>query len=346
MLHTPRLCIDARSIADFPARALVAQELIDQLVAANGEEGASSEWIEKRRVVLLSHPKQVFSGQLKRYDTLVGSSNTPLHWLWDLRFAKNANITALHRFRPADRLPPSNTLPTYTTLLPATRNLPFFVPSRPQNHYIVPCERDRDRLETKYRVPAENITVVRPSVRRSVFFNEKPRNIPEGSLLFLLGGPLGGRDLTRLMSILERMFPNLPRKIYSVRGREDFSPLRWTQNLQGVKACFYLNSTAFDWATLALETFFWGIPTIFPEENATLSELLPDSPLKLSRLLIDQPDLASLAKMTEEARRKLFTAGAFEPLGYAKQYRETYRRIPGAAYDEPEPIIAPCMELT
>src|SRR5687767_9401035 len=115
-VQTPRLCIDGRAAADFRFRGLIAQEVIDELVACLGEEPTSCDWLEKRRTVLLSHPGQSFSGQLKRYDTTVGIRSTPLHWLWERSFLKRSGVSAFHRFRPADRLHPFPDVPTLTTL--------------------------------------------------------------------------------------------------------------------------------------------------------------------------------------------------------------------------------------
>ena len=79
-MHTPRLCIDGRAAKEFAAAGIVAQEVIDQLVSSQGEQGElACDWVEKKRTVLLSHPDQIFSGQLRRFDTkmTIGLSPAP-----------------------------------------------------------------------------------------------------------------------------------------------------------------------------------------------------------------------------------------------------------------------------
>ena len=53
--------------------------------------------------------------------------------------------------------------------------------------------------------------------------------------------------------------------------RTDLSPLAWLKLLQHTKVCVYLASKPFDWPTLALESIFWGIPTLFSDEHIALS---------------------------------------------------------------------------
>lgn len=345
MVHTPRLCIDGRAAAKYPVRGLIAQEVIDQLVAAGGEPDVASEWIDRRRIVLLTHRKQVFSGQLRRFDTRVGLSRSPLHWLWEKRFVRDANISAFHRFRPADQLFPRHGCHTFTTVLPPKTGLPFFVSRRSENHYIVPSRRDAGLLEKGYHVPANQVSVVRPSVRRYVHFTERPKAPGDGTLLLLTGGPGDAKDLRKLTSVISDTFPHLPRKTLSLRRESDVTPVTWAKHLEGVQLCFYLNAPPFDWATLALEALFWGIPTIFLDRNATLAEILPHSPLKLSRFLVDQPDLAVLRQEALQARESLLTQGIFAPLSLAKQYTEIYKTIPISREfaEETAPVgCAPC----
>ena len=137
-LHTPRLCIDGRPAYQFGPRGLMAQEVIDQLVSGHGEGKASSEWIEKKRTVLLAHPSQAFNGQLKRFDTKKKISCSLLYWFWEKQFAKHANIIRFHRFRSVDNVNPALKIPTITTLLPSKGRLPFFVSRRTNQDYVVP----------------------------------------------------------------------------------------------------------------------------------------------------------------------------------------------------------------
>src|SRR5207253_1074076 len=110
-------------------------------VAGWGEEETSSEWVERRRLVVLSHPDQVFSGQLKRHDTRLSLSRSPWHWIQHRHFCRDSGISILHNFSPVDRCLPSWGLPTLTTLLPPSRRLPFFLSRKPEHHYLVPSEK-------------------------------------------------------------------------------------------------------------------------------------------------------------------------------------------------------------
>lgn len=327
MVHTPRLCLDGRTASDFPLQGMVAQEVIDQLVAAKGEPGASSEWLEKQRVVLLTHADQVFSGQLKRHDTKARVGKMPWHWWWEKQFVRRAPITAFHRFRPADCIGPAHDCPTFTTLLPPKTSMPFFLSRRKGGAYFVPSQKDSEEIGRHYGIPAEQVTVLTPGVRRYVFYSEAPKVLSEGSVLILSGSESGYTDFSRLTKVISTAFPRLPKKFINLRKKAPSTAEQWTNALQNVRVVFYLAAPSFDWATLPLESLFWKIPTVFLDQNRTLSELLPQSGLKLSRFLIDQPDLATLDKETEKARPALFLKGVYDSLGLAKQYAEAFRRI-------------------
>ncbi len=69
-VQSRRLCIDGRAVSEFSSLGMLSGELIDQWVSALGEEGTTFDWIEKHRMVLLSHPNQVFFGsQLRLCDS-------------------------------------------------------------------------------------------------------------------------------------------------------------------------------------------------------------------------------------------------------------------------------------
>jgi len=325
-MQTPRLCIDTRAGKDFPVSGLLAQEVVDQLVAAAGETDAGSEWIERKRVVLLAHPDQVFSGQLKRHDTRLGLSRTPWHWLRQRHFFRNANITLMHEIKPVDRLSSSFGIPTITTLLPARGRLPFFLSRRPEHHYLVPSERDALLLEKKYLVAREQITKSVPAARRFVHFTVQPQRRGEGGLLILTGGPLAPGMQKKLLKVMSENYPRLPRRVISLRRTQDMTPNQWRKILEETRVVMYLNAPAFDWAPLALESIYWGRPTIFLDDHHALSELLPTSQLRLNPFLIAKPELEEMEKMAEVDRATLEKAGCFEPFAYARAYRDAYLR--------------------
>jgi hypothetical protein len=328
-MHTPRLCIDGRATSQFAARGLIAQETIDELVSAQGEQGIGSEWIERQRTVLLSHPWQAFSGQLRRFDTRRRIGRSPFYGWWEKRFARRAHLSAFHRFRPADRLGPRLRLPTITTIFPATGKLPFYVSRQPEQWYVVPSTRDARLLKEKYSIPTEMVSVVRPGVRRYIHFSPAPSGVREGGILFLVGNShADGARLNETVDLVARRFPELPRVELAFSRKQDVSPMRWMKLLQNTRLFFYLTEKPFDWPTLALEALFWNIPTVFPDGHAALSELLPDSPLKLSRYLVDLPGMDRLQLLADEARAKLVGQGVFEPLSVARQYAQIYSRLP------------------
>ena len=326
-MHTPRLCIDGRAARDFAARGLVVQELIDQLVAAQGEPDAGSPWVERHRTVLLSHPKQVFSGQLKRYDTVLRTRGSPIHAMWERRFVNHAGISAFHRFRPLDRMRPRHSCDVITTVLPPSRRLPLFLPKSYAQLYVVPSHKDARFLETSYRISAGQIFPILPCARRYVHFSQKPEPNREGALTFVVGEPYTKSLSAKLLSILESRFPKTPRKIVFLRKLSAATAENWLRLGSESKVCFYLTSRPFDWPVLALEALFWGMPVIFSDKNNALSELLPASPLSLSQYLVECPSETELRKAVDKERVRLFEKGVFDPLSHAKQYREVYGRL-------------------
>jgi hypothetical protein len=327
IIQTPRLCIDGRTAHQFGPRSIIAQEVIDQLVSGFGEGKASSEWIEKKRTVLLAHPAQIFSGQLKRFDTKRKIRGSLLYWLWEKSFAKNAHITRFHRFRSIDNLNPSLKIPTITTLLPAKGGLPFFISRRSNQEYIVPSEQDGKILQKQYHVPEEQIHIFRPGTRRYVQFVEPLKHSGEGNILFLVGDKNEVRNLKKLKKVFSEVYTHVPQKVMRLKDSTNLSPTLWMKILQNTKVCVYLSSQPFDWATLPLEALFWNVPTLFTDNHASLNELLPQSPLRLSQFLVNQPNFMDLKNLARKAKEELEKQGVFLPLNMAEQYAALYREM-------------------
>lgn len=324
MPHTPRLCIDGRAAAEFPARGLLAHELIDQLVSAQGEARGPSDWVEKQRTVLVSHPRQVFAGQLRRFDTRRRIGRSPFYWLWEARFARAAAISAFHRFRPADRMRPNLDLQTINTVLPASGRLPRRIPFGVNHRFVVPSRKDAELLHTRFRVPAAQVAAFKPGVRRYVHFTQGPVAGPEKGLLLFLSG---SRATAKLERVLSARFPNLTPKSLSLDGGGDFSPGQWVKWLSRSSLVFYLDESPFDWGTLFLESVYWRVPTLFAEGHSALGELVGGSKLRLSSFLVDSTPLEALRQETEKARAELAALGVFDPLSLAQQYAEIYERL-------------------
>lgn len=324
-VHTPRLCIDGRIASENPAKGILAQEVIEQLVAGRGEPEGSSSWIEKHRTVLLAHPAQVFSGQLKRFDTNTPTPVGPVSWFWEKNFLRSAEISAFHRFRPIDQLHPTPRCATVTTLLPPKGRMPFFLSRRTNQFYVVPSHGDRRILTMTYQVDPEQLFIVSPSVRRYAHFVEKFTPLDEQSILILIGDKEGKQRLPRLSQILSTRYPGVKQRVFSLKERDVAQPQSYLKILQGTKLCFYLSAAPFDWATLALESLYWGVPTLFADKNSALNDLLPHSSLRLSQFLVDLPDLLELKLKAQSARLQLDAAGAFDPLGLAKHFTRVYQ---------------------
>jgi hypothetical protein len=324
-MHTPRLCIDGRIAYELPFEGIEAQNVIDQLVCATGELEASSEWLEKKRTVLLTHPEQVFSGQLKRHNTKWKVGKSPLHLLWEKHFEKNSNVSAFHRIRPVDTLT-STQRPTVTTLLPPLKGLPLFISRRRNHHYVVPSLADAQTLEKQYSISPDHISVLKPSPRRYVFFTDGLEQADTGNVLVLTDGK--HRDLEKLRHVFQLRYKHLPLKIVSLKKKNTFSPSVWTKLLADAKICLYLVSQPFDWATLALESLYWKRPTLFADDNRALNGLLPRSPLRLSSFLVNQPELSLLRAQADAAFEKLNSQGIYDPLLTARQYRKVYEKLP------------------
>jgi hypothetical protein len=327
ILHTPRLCIDGRPAKQFGHRGLMAQEVIDQLVSGFGEENASSEWIEKKRTVLLAHPSQVFSGQLKRFDTKRKISGSLLYWIWEKQFSQTSQISRFHRFRSVDNLNPSLKIPTLTTLLPAKGRLPFFISRRNSQQYVVPSHQDRKLLEKSYHLPEEQIHVFRPGTRRYVHFIESFKHSGYGNILFLVGDKKGAKNLKKLQKVFSEVYVNIPQKVIHLKDSTNVSPTLWLKLLQNTKVLVYLSSQPFDWATLPLEAIYWNVPTLFQDSNSALNELLPQSPLRLSQFLVNQPEFNELKTLSRKAKDELERQGVFTPLNMAEQYTGLYRQM-------------------
>lgn len=324
-IQTPRLCIDGRIASENPAKGLIAQEVIEQLVAGRGEGDGSSPWIEKHRTVLLAHPTQVFSGQLKRFDTNSHTPKGPVSWFWEKNFLKTAGIAAFHRFRPIDQLHPTPRCATLTTLLPPKGRMPFFLSRRTNQFYVVPSQADRKILSTTYQVDPEQLFVVQPCVRRYMHFVEKFTPLDSQYVLVLLGDRDGKERLPKLTQILSTRFGGLKLKIVNLSDREVAQPMSYVKLLQGAKICLYLSASPFDWGTHALESMYWGVPTLFEDKHGALNEMLPHSSLRLSQFLVDMPDILELKLKAQSARIQLDAAGAFDPLALAKHFNGVYK---------------------
>lgn len=326
MPHTPRLCIDSRTAVEMPQTGILAQELVDQLVAAK-EEQEASEWIQKQRTVLLSHPGQVFSGQLRRYETKRKVGTSPLYWLWEKEFVKTSGISFFHRFRAIDQMNVACAITTLTTVLPPQKRMPFFLTRRPNQYFCVPSEKDRVQLSEQYQIAVERIFLARPTLRRFVHFQalaktEKP------TALFLIGDRENKVQINRLLKVVKNRFPQWETLVVKLdKNKEVAHPKTWLSLLSNAQICFYLSSKPFDWGTLALESIFYGIPTLFLEEHRALSELIPSSALTLTKFLIEQPEHQTMILETEAILKELKKDGVFEPLALANQYREIYQNI-------------------
>jgi len=326
MPHTPRLCIDSRTAVELPQTGILAQELIDQLVAAK-EEQEASDWIQKQRTVLLSHPGQVFSGQLRRYETHRKVGTSPLYWLWEKEFVKTSGISFFHRFRAIDQMNVACAITTLTTVLPPQKRLPFFITRRPNQYFCVPSEKDRLQLHDNYQIATERVFVAHPTTRRFVHFQSLARTEKPTSL-FLVGDKDSKVQLPRLLKIVKSRFPQWePLVIKLNKNKDAFNPKQWPSLLSNAQICFYLSSKPFDWGNLALESLFYGIPTLYLEEHRALNEMIPQSPLALNRFLIEQLDHEALILETEKILKQLKADHVFDPLALADQYREIYQNV-------------------
>lgn len=327
MPQTPRLCIDSRTAQEMPQTGFLAQELIDQLVAANGEEEAS-DWIQKNRTVLLSHPGQVFSGQLRKYETSRKVGTSPFYWLWEKEFVKTAALSSFHRFRAIDQINAACAITTLTTVLPPKKKLPFFITRRPNQFFCVPSLQDKNTLLSQYEISEDRVFIAKPSVRRFMHFNSSlsSEESTQSLVLFIVDGKTDRSKIAKLSRVVKARFPKWETKTLSLKNKELFSPQSWKELLAKTQVCFYLCEKPFDWGTLALESLFFNIPTVYSEENSCLTEILSPLGLTLTQFLIAQPDEEALKKNTEVVNSHLNECGVFEPLAMAHQYRDIYRQ--------------------
>lgn len=327
MPQTPRLCIDSRTAQEMPQTGFLAQELIDQLVAANGEKEAS-EWIQKNRTVLLSHPGQVFSGQLRKYETSRKVGTSPFYWLWEKEFVKTAALSSFHRFRAIDQINAACAITTLTTVLPPKKKLPFFITRRPNQFFCVPSLKDKNILTSQYEISDDRIFIAKPTVRRFMHFQStgKSETVKKSLALFITDGKTDRNRLAKLTRVVKTRFPQWETKTLSLKNKELFGPQSWLDLMEKTQACFYLCEKPFDWGTLALESLFLKIPTIFSEENSCLTEILSPLGMTLTQFLIEQPEQEALEKNTLAVNLHLKDCGVFEPFAMAHQYRDIYQQ--------------------
>lgn len=318
-MHTPRLCIDGRTNRKHFS-SVIAEEIINQLVASRGDPEAGNEWVEKGRTVLLTHPDQVYEGQWRRYNTKIPAS--PIYWAWERSFVRGASLSVFHRFRSSDRLGLGLPCTGITTVLSPGSIPKLFQWSSHRQLFVVPSDQDRHRLSKSHRLSLDQIHVVRPSIRRFCLFAPKAENVPRNEALVIHDGTSRYRNV--LSSLLAERMPSLSFRSLRCSRRANFEPEIWLESLSKAAIVFYLVEAPFDWATPALEALYWGIPTVFQDENGALSEILGHTPLELSRFLVDRTPMEDLISATEKVRGNLLEGGAFHPLGYARQFKKIY----------------------
>ena len=325
MYQTRRICIDSRLAEESPAHGIQAQELIDQLVASQGEpRNIGGEWMRRRRTVLMTHPKQLFSGgDLKRFNTRRKIGTSPLYRLWESHFVKTAGITGFHRFRTVDHVVPRKEIAALTTLLPGKDLTKLSKLNDARSRYVVPSVADKGRL---IEAGVKNvITVIKPGVRRFVHHTpllKTPRT--ERALVLVFGSTKEERKFADAASLIESFHPNLEvTRINLEKAKTEVAPGSWGRLMHEAALVGYLTEAPFDWGTLALESIYLGIPTVFADQHSALSERLLPNSLQLSNYL-QTGRFSELKTNTLFAKSHLEKQNIFFPLELARQYGEAY----------------------
>lgn len=323
-MHTPRLCIDARLGSELSVQGLLVHDTLDQLMAAQGEESGSS-WLENRRTVILSHPEQVFPGQLKRYNLKWKTSNWLGQFLAERPFVEKAQIDAFHRFRTLDSVTPLKNIWTLTTLVSGGKPTHRRLPNGAGDHYIVPSKKDAEELNNRGVDPVR-VFSFRSAARRYLYFVPPGFETTQGILLFLWDPSVSSSTVEKLRSVMSSRYPRAQHRLIKLSSRTPFQPEEWVRMLKQTKIVFYLHQGAFDWPFLALESMALGLPTVFSDSHAALNECIPDSPFRLSRFLIDPLEEKELQK--ESKKNQIHIQAAMNPLLAAEQYQKLYSTIP------------------
>ncbi len=333
--QTPRLCIDARSASELGSLDLVSGELIDQLVSGMGEAPASNTWISKHRTVLLAHDHQIFSGQLKRYNTSTRIGASPLRWAWEKNFVEASGISAFHRFRPLDTLVPLSQVRALTTLFSPRRSSPVFSGSDDE-HFAVPSSADSAYLTETFQTPRTRIRVIRPGIRR-FFQKQPPRLRPQvkPKVVILSGRPNTPADLP-----FEQSFQDLDLSTIQLSRSAPLTASTWYSLLRDTRLCIYTGVGPMDWAIPALEAFYCGVPVLFPSENATLAEMVANPAFHLETFFKEPPDWAALHAATRVEWINLNALGVFRPFSLAEQYRQIYEELSANGGENP-PTLNP-----
>lgn len=318
-MELPPLCIDARAATDLSYRGIPSQEHLDLLLKEPPQENTP--------LVVIAHPEQAFQGAVARWNTTREMSRGALGAVWERGFVGARGAAAYHSFRPIDRPRPKLAWPSVTTWLPAEAGLPSRVAVHENEWSVVPAEGDARVLRERYEFDPRRIEVVRPTVRS--FFSETaaPKPIPEASLLFVCGSRTDSEETQKIVEVLSSRFPTLGAKTVFLKEKHDLSPAAWARQLASTRVLVYLTHRPFDWPVLALEALAWNIPVVYPDRHAALDELIPHSPLKLSRFLVELPPFAAMKDMAQAARDALAKKGALDAPSSARAYRDLYSRV-------------------
>jgi len=134
-------------------------------------------------------------------------------------------------------------------------------------------------------------------------------------------------DTKKLLQVISTRFPHYQTKIITLKAGEHFDASDWIKILENTKLCFYLTELPFDWPFLALESIYFKVPLLYFDSHPVLSEWLPNSPLRLSQFLINQPSISDLTQAVQEQSLELADSQLFAPLGLAKQYHTVYQTL-------------------
>lgn len=318
-MELPPLCIDARAASDLSYRGIASQEHLDLLLKEPPPENTP--------LVVIAHPEQAFQGAVARWNTNREMSRNAFAALWERGFVGARGAAAYHSFRAIDQPRPRLAWPSVTTWVPASAGLPARVAVHDNEWSVVPAEGDARVLRERYEFDPRRIEIIRPTVRSFFAETAAPRTIPEASLTFLCGARTDSEETQRIVELMSARFPQLGARTIFLKEKNDFSPAAWARQLASTRLLVYLTHRPFDWPVLALEALAWNIPVVYPDRHSALDELLPQSPLKLSRFLVELPTPAAMKDMAATARQALVDNGSLDPQSSARAYRDLYGRV-------------------
>ncbi len=328
MLHTPRLCVDARVSPRWGQAGHEVGEFVDEMAAFHGEE--ESVWVNRHRTVFLTLPRQVFTGPWKRYNTRVGPTGWALSQAWERQWLRRAPVSFFHRFRPFGFAAEKLTKPVLTTWLPS-HQLPLSPKIRAGawEQHVVPSMTDKAWFLTHAEgVIASSVHVVTPGPRRFLTFHRAKKSPSPHTLLVVSEDRKPSLRIKKAADVWISERAHRDVVFISLKDTGATAPQAWIALLANAELMAYEVTRPLDSGMLAWEAFSWGIPVLFSDKHATLAET-NRSPLWSLESFLNDPSRVNSSEFARQAAATIPTLAKADPMEWIRNYAKLYRRVFG-----------------